>query len=639
MAVTNVDGLISGLDTTALIESLMTLERQSQDRLKTKRTTIQTNLGHFRTLNTNFLAISTAAKNLNTAAGWKLFKANSSHTSNVSATASTGAVGGALSFVVKNLAAAHSIGSFANVASTETVVSTTNFMMGKGGAVGIDGVMEGSATLALGSHTFEVTQASTGGFKSGTALADSITIAAGTLTISIGGTAQTLNLNAGTYTQKTLAAEVERASGGTLDVTVNADKSLKLTTVREGSAATFSITGGTLRATLGLSNGAGTAGTSGIIKLDGVTNTVNDVNPLSTARTTLNSTVGTVGVTFAGGLRVGSFTGKNIDDGDGKLSTVVSAINAAGLGISAAAVQVSPGSYKLQLNSSTTGKVGAIGIDSRGFAAGLGSFEAIQAATDATLTVGSGATAYDITSSSNTATGILPGVTLTLLKADAATTVTVDVARDGEGIADKVKALVDAANTALSFIKTQTKYDSAAGKAAALQGNSTFSRLQSRLVQEISASVAESGLGSASNVGIKLGSDGLFAFDRTVFTSKYATDPESMASLFVEGGTTGITNGSSPGLAERMATLATEATVGLTPADPSAKQKGMIQASIEGLETETTRLDTSIADWDLRLEKRKTTLQRQFSSLEVALSKLRSQSTWLAGQLNSLNRS
>jgi flagellar hook-associated protein 2 len=43
-----------------------------------------------------------------------------------------------------------------------------------------------------------------------------------------------------------------------------------------------------------------------------------------------------------------------------------------------------------------------------------------------------------------------------------------------------------------------------------------------------------------------------------------------------------------------------------------------------------------IESWDLRLAKRKEMLTRQFSAMETALSSLKNQSTWLAGQINSL---
>ena len=48
-------------------------------------------------------------------------------------------------------------------------------------------------------------------------------------------------------------------------------------------------------------------------------------------------------------------------------------------------------------------------------------------------------------------------------------------------------------------------------------------------------------------------------------------------------------------------------------------------------------LTKRIGDWDVRLAARQTALQTQYSALEVALSKLKSQSTWLAGQLSTLS--
>ena len=61
------------------------------------------------------------------------------------------------------------------------------------------------------------------------------------------------------------------------------------------------------------------------------------------------------------------------------------------------------------------------------------------------MTVGSGAGSYTVTSATNTVSGLLPGVTVNL-KQQSATPVTVTVKRDDAGIADKVQALIDAAN-------------------------------------------------------------------------------------------------------------------------------------------------------------------------------------------------
>jgi len=49
-----------------------------------------------------------------------------------------------------------------------------------------------------------------------------------------------------------------------------------------------------------------------------------------------------------------------------------------------------------------------------------------------------------------------------------------------------------------------------------------------------------------------------------------------------------------------------------------------------------TGLNEQVASWDVRLDLRKTALERQWSALEVSLSKLQSQSSWLSGQLAGL---
>ena len=63
---------------------------------------------------------------------------------------------------------------------------------------------------------------------------------------------------------------------------------------------------------------------------------------------------------------------------------------------------------------------------------------------------------------------------------------------------------------------------------------------------------------------------------------------------------------------------------------------GTITQIITTGESYEKRLNDQISAWDNRLALRKTTLQRQFTGLETALSKMKSQSSWLAGQLASL---
>ena len=98
----------------------------------------------------------------------------------------------------------------------------------------------------------------------------------------------------------------------------------------------------------------------------------------------------------ASGLRLGTVQAKNVDTGDGSINAVVNAVNGANVGVTAAAIQSSPGQYKLQLASSGTGLAGAVSTATGGIS--LGTFNSIGTAQDAKVTVGTGPGAFTVTS-------------------------------------------------------------------------------------------------------------------------------------------------------------------------------------------------------------------------------------------------
>ena len=139
-------------------------------------------------------------------------------------------------------------------------------------------------------------------------------------------------------------------------------------------------------------------------------------------------------------------TGNNVSTGDGSLATVVGNINAAGAGVTATAVQVGLNTYRLQLTSNTAGANNGENIDASAFNDNVGGFLTLTAAADAQVTVGSGAGfVHGHVEHATRVTGLLPGVTVNL-KQQSTDPVTVTVNRDDAGIADKVQALIDAAN-------------------------------------------------------------------------------------------------------------------------------------------------------------------------------------------------
>ncbi|GMA35670.1 flagellar filament capping protein FliD [Demequina litorisediminis] len=99
-------------------------------------------------------------------------------------------------------------------------------------------------------------------------------------------------------------------------------------------------------------------------------------------------------------------------------------------------------------------------------------------------------------------------------------------------------------------------------------------------------------------------------FDEAVFSKALADDPEGTAA-FVQRP------------AARVETAATAA------ADP---YDGTLTKKIASQESLVTNFADQIAKWDVRLEMRRATLQTTYSNLEVALSNLQAQSTWLTSQ-------
>lgn len=101
-----VDGLVSGMDTTAVIQQLLDLERMPQVRLEQRQKTYETKVAAYQSVNAKLLTLQTASDALAKASTWSAFKVSSSSTS-VSGTASTSALSGSYSFEVISLAKAH----------------------------------------------------------------------------------------------------------------------------------------------------------------------------------------------------------------------------------------------------------------------------------------------------------------------------------------------------------------------------------------------------------------------------------------------------------------------------------------------------------------------------------------------------
>ena len=294
---------------------------------------------------------------------------------------------------------------------------------------------------------------------------------------------------------------------------------------------------------------------------------------------------------------------------DRSVQSVLDAVNNAGLGLQASVVEVSDGTTTTQrivIGSTTSGAASEFAVGGLDGPLDDRPVSVLKTASDAVLDLGGG---VRVTRSSNTFSDVLEGVTFTVSRPE--TGVTVSVTSDPAKVADSMSAFVDALNGVLSEIATATAAGGTSGKPGPLAGDSTLRGLARAALEMVPVPVDGT---SPAALGVQLDRYGRVTFDRERFLTALKDDPATTRNVLGD-------------LGGRVETYATDATAAGT---------GPLAVLVDGRERLVRDLTTQIEKWDDRLALRRTTLQRQFSALEVALGRARDQSSWLAGQLASL---
>src|SRR3974390_418509 len=149
------NGLASGLNTTAIINALMQVAAQPQQLMQAQQTAAKTQITAYQALNTALQSVTSDALLLTLPSGWNGTAATSSDSSVVTATSTSSAVGGAFTFSVNNLATSSSLISSASVPSTSTTVTSGNLLLSQASGLGFS-ALGGDQVLATGSHTLTV---------------------------------------------------------------------------------------------------------------------------------------------------------------------------------------------------------------------------------------------------------------------------------------------------------------------------------------------------------------------------------------------------------------------------------------------------------------------------------------------------
>jgi flagellar hook-associated protein 2 len=240
-------------------------------------------------------------------------------------------------------------------------------------------------------------------------------------------------------------------------------------------------------------------------------------------------------------------------------------------------------------------------------------------AQDATATING----LSITSDSNTLSGVIDGVTLTL-KQPTLTAVEVTVAPDNAAMRKAVDDFTKAFNDLNGYITEQTKYDPEKRVAGKLQGESATRTLQSQLRSMTQAvSGASATFSTLSTLGIEIQRDGGLKVNDTRFNAALA-DPAALSTAF----TADAADEANDGFGVRFTTLTTSLTDG----------EGLLQRRADGIRSQIKRQEADVSKLETRVSSIETRLLQQYGALDSNLGRLNGLGSYVSQQVAAWNK-
>ena len=228
-------------------------------------------------------------------------------------------------------------------------------------------------------------------------------------------------------------------------------------------------------------------------------------------------------------IQTGSRQAENftIDGTNNTLESMVNTINSQSTQVSASIIRDSAsGQYRMLLASKSSGTDNAINVtnnldaDNGGAIRPVFNSIEIQAATNASITFGSGPGAITSEYQTNRIDNVVRGVTLNLKGADTAKLVNISVSQDDAAVVEAVDKFVTDYNDIIKYLNDQSSFTSETGAAGLLLGNRSVSTVRSNIEKIISSSVPglSSNFNRLSRIGIGIADKGLLTFDQSQLT-------------------------------------------------------------------------------------------------------------------------
>jgi flagellar hook-associated protein 2 len=223
---------------------------------------------------------------------------------------------------------------------------------------------------------------------------------------------------------------------------------------------------------------------------------------------------------------------------------------------------------------------------------------------------------YSITSSSNTVTDAISGITLSLKGTNAAKPIELRIEQDDTQAAQKVSNLVNNLNSVLSYVKDQNTYSSSSTKP--LMGDINLSLVRSTITSAIYSTISGNNTyKTASSIGISFQKDGTIAVNSSTLTAALATNREEALNVL---------NTVNDNLYDNLKLYV----------DPLT---GTLTSTVSSIQSNIASIDKRIADTNVRYERQRELLEKKYNALELLISKSNMTKSWLTQQVNFMSKS
>jgi flagellar hook-associated protein 2 len=614
-----ISGIVSGLDTSSIIDKLVSVEGNSQTLLKTQQTAQKSAVSAYSNLLTSVGNLASQMSKLANTSSWATTSATSTDSS-VTATA-TGKTASSLSFTVTRVAASHTLISAGTVNSTSASVASS-------GSLTLSRADGTSTSIDVGGGTLAEVVAGINGAGAGIT-ATAVQTAPGQYRLQVGAT------KTGDASQFSLSGIEGFTSMNTLtegaNATIRVGSGLNAYDV-ESTTNTFSNVVSGISFTVSKETASAVTVSSSVdpgAVSDQISSIVTNANNLLTsiaANTAWDSTSKT------GGPLLGDSTVRSLQQG---ILSIVGSVAAPGLSVtSAGQVAFDKDAFSAAFMADPAAVMGAYGASSTFTATpGLTATATYTNATSATFT-GS----YPVNVSSNAkaeqwqvvapGTGIV-GRLLAITRGSTTVSYTVEAGEDTTAAAAKLNTKLAQAGMGVTattepsgnLVFTASNAGTAGAFTATIDGGGTATK--TRAGSNISGTidgVAATGIGNILSVPVSSASR---AAGLSIAVNASDADIASSAGAI---GTINYT----PGLAQRLDKLFS---------DMSDSATGQLVTAQAQASAQVSSLQDAIESWTTRLDAYRSMLNTKFTAMESALSSLKSQSTALSSYFSSSSSS